>query len=90
MQTKVPAKSPAKKNKRGEIGACATKTVTDTGCLGEKEKREKILEQSPQQPQPELSLSRDWIYLAFAWRRCTTCDRCAMYPVIRAERDVSI
>lgn len=47
-QTKVPANSHGKKNKRGETGANVPKTVTNTECLGEKEKRKKIPEQSPQ------------------------------------------
>lgn len=71
MQTKVPASSHGKKNKRGEIGANATKMAPNTGRLGEKGKRETMLAQSPPQPQPELSLSRDSMFLAFAGGRCT-------------------
>lgn len=41
MQAEVLAHSHGKKNKRGEIAADATKTVTKTKCLGEKRKMKK-------------------------------------------------
>ena len=74
-----------------KTGANLTKTVTKTKWLGEKKRQKKKKEeQNRQQSQPMLSLSRNSIYLVSAWRCSTVFDRCAMHPVIRAERNVSI
>lgn len=75
---------------KGKIGANPAKTVTKQNALERKREGKKKLGTRLTATSAYAVTEQKLIYLVFAWRPSTVFDRCAMHPVIRAERDVSM